>query len=517
MRYRFEDYSLDVNRQELRRGAELVAIEPQVFDLLLLLIRNRDRVVSKEDLVAKVWNGRAISDSTLSSRITIARQAIGDSGEEQRLIRTIARKGIRFVGIVEEQPAGPTALPVSVATQPSIALPDKPSVAVLPFQNLGENREQDHFADGIVDDIITGLSRIKSLFVIARNTSFTYKGRAVDVRQVGRELGVRYVLEGSVRKVGDRIRTSGQLVDAATGTHVWAGRFDRKLNDIFDLQDEIALAVVGAIEPKLRQAEVERVKHKRSDSLDAYELVLQAQSDVYSRDPILAAKALVLLERALALDANYALAYAFAADCHHNIFISGGLDEGHRSAAIRYAEAAMACGQDDALALSFSGIVFAIDKHDRAAAFAAFEAALAVSPSSAITYILGSLAFAIGGEAERAIEWADKGLRLSPFDPWRSTAFIASSLGHYRGGRYADAATAARKAVQSAPHYGMAYVILAAPLVKLGHLEDAKWAAARALELQPVFRCNDHFTAGGYAPALAASMTHALHAAGLPE
>src|SRR5215471_14954803 len=201
-----------------------------------------------------------------------------------------------------------------------LTLPDKPSIAVLPFQNLSGDPEQDYFADGMVDDIITGLSRIKWLFVIARNTTFTYKGRAVDVKLVGRELGVRYVLEGSVRKAGDRVRVTGQLIDAETGAHVWAERYDRKADDIFALQDDITLSVVGAIEPSLRLAEIERVKRKRSDSLDAYDLVLQAQPDVYSRIPERCAKALLVLERALALDPTYALAHAYTAECHHTIF-----------------------------------------------------------------------------------------------------------------------------------------------------------------------------------------------------
>jgi TolB-like protein len=517
MRYSFENYCLDVDRQELRRGAELVAVEPQVFDLLHFLIRNRDRVVSKDDLIANVWNGRAISDSTLSSRITIARQAIGDDGDEQRLIRTTARKGVRFVGPVQEQLEAREALRTGDAPPPPIALPDKPSIAALPFDNLSGDPEQDYFADGMVDDIITGLSRIKWLFVIARNTSFTYKDRAVDVKQVGRELGVRYVLEGSVRKAGDQVRVSAQLIDALTGMHVWAERYDRKFDDIFALQDEMTLSVVGAIEPSLRQAEVERVRRKRSENLDAYDLVLQAQSDVYSRDPEPATRALALLERALAIDPTYALAHAFAADCHHNIFMYGGLQEGHRTASILHAEAAMAHGQDDSLALAFAGFVIGIEKHDRDAAFAAFEAALAVSPSSALTYILGSLILAFAEEAERAIEWADRGLRLSPFDPWRSTAFISCSLGHYHRGRYEESVAAARKAIQCAPGYSMAYVVLAAVLVRLGRLEEAKMAAARALELQPAFRCTRHYAAAGYAPALARSLTEALCAAGLPE
>ncbi|MGA7408685.1 MAG: transcriptional regulator, partial [Pseudolabrys sp.] len=368
-----------------------------------------------------------------------------------------------------------------------------------------------------VEDIITGLSRIKWLFVIARNSTFAYKGRAVDVKQIGRELGVRYVLEGSVRKTADRVRITGQLIDSATGTHLWAERYDRKSDDIFALQDEITLSVVGAIEPSLRLAEIERVKRKRPDSLDAYDLVLQAQHDVYSRMPERSKKALVLLKRALALDPNYALAHAYAAECHHILYLRGGLHEEDRSASIRHAEAAIAHGQDDASALAFAGFTIGMDKHDRAAAFAAFEAALAVSPSSALTYILGSVILAWAGEAERAIEWADCGLRFSPFDLNRASAFISVSLGHFHRGQYEKAATAARKAIQSAPGFSVCYMTLAAPLAKLGRVEEAKAAGARLLELQPVFRIRPFLDGVGCVPALADSLSEQLRAAGLPE
>ena len=198
---------------------------------------------------------------------------------------------------------------------------------------------------------------------------------------------------------------------------MWAERYDRKYDDIFALQDEITLSVVGAIEPSLRLAEAERVKRKRPESLDAYDFLLQAQPDVYTRMPEPSKRALVLLERALALDPTYGLAHGYAAQCHHSIFLRGGLREENRAASIRHAEAAITHGQDDALALSFAGFAIGMDKHDRAAAFAAFEAALAISPSSAVTYIQGSVILAVGGEAEQAIEWAGRGLRLSPFDP----------------------------------------------------------------------------------------------------
>ena len=428
---------------------------------------------------------------------------VADMGEQQ--LKNIERP----VRVYRVYPDGPPS-------SPALSLPERPSVAVLPFQNMSGDPEQEYFADGMVDDIITGLSRIKWLFVIARNSTFTYKGRAIDVKQVGRELGVRYVLEGSVRKSAERVRVTGQLIDTATGAHVWAERYDRKSDDIFALQDEITLSVVGAIEPKLRLAEIERVKRKRSDSLDAYDLVLHAQPDVYSRIPERVTKALLLLERALTLDPSYALAHAYAAECHHTLFLRGGMHEENRTASIRHAEAAMAHGPDDASALAFAGFVIGMDKHDRAAAFAAFEAALAVSPSSALTYILGSVILAWAGEAERAIEWAERGLRLSPFDPYRASAFISSSLGHYQRGQYEEAAAVARKAIQSSPGFSVCHVVLAAPLAKLGRLEEAKAAAARVLELQPAFRCSQQFAGVGSAPALSASLSEALRAAGLP-
>jgi TolB-like protein len=399
----------------------------------------------------------------------------------------------------------------------ALALPDRPSIAVLPFQNLSGDPEQEYFADGMVEDIITGLSRIKWLFVIARNSTFTYRGRAVDVKQIGRELGVRYVLEGSVRKAADRVRITGQLIDSATGTHVWAERYDRKFDDIFALQDEITLSVVGAIEPSLRLAEAERVKRKRPDSLDAYDLVLQAQAGVYTRMPAPSMKALALLARALALDPSYALAHAYAAECHHSIYLRGGLHEESRAASIRHAEAAIEYGQDDALALTFAGFVIGMDKHDRAAAFSAFEAALTISPSSAVTYIQGSVILALSGEAERAIEWAERGLRLSPFDPWRSSAFVGLAFAYFHRARYEDAVAAARKATQISPGFSAPHMLLAASLAKIGQADEAKAAAARVLELQPGFRYSRFLAGAGCTSPLAASLSEAFHAAGLSQ
>jgi adenylate cyclase len=413
----------------------------------------------------------------------------------------------------------PPTTPPGGQTRPTkvLALPDKPSIAVLPFQNMSGDPEQEYFTDGMVEDIITGLSRIKWLFVIARNSTFTYKGRAIDVKQIGRELGVRYVLEGSVRRVTDRIRITGQLIDAVSGAHVWAERYDRKSDDLFALQDEITLSVVGAIEPSLRLAEIERVKRKRPDSLDAYDLVLQAQPDVYSGMPDRATKALPLLERALALNSDYALAHAFAAMCYHNRFLRAGLHEQGRTASIQHAQAALASGQDDALALTFAGFSIGMDANDRNSAFAAFDAALPLSPPSALTYFCGSAILGWGGVAERAIEWAERGIRLSPFDPWRFAAYHALTLGHFHRGHYQEAADSAYKAVQANPGHSISRMLLAASLVKLGRMDEARAAAARVSQLQPTFRYSKQFSGVNCAPALAASLGEALSETGLPE
>jgi TolB-like protein len=259
LQFRFGDHSLDTDRCELRRRGMLVALEPQVFDLLVYLVQNRDRVVSKDDLLEAVWGGRIVSESALTSRITAVRKAIGDDGGAQRFIRILPRKGFRFIGLVEEveRRVTPSDTPVTATegpTRPGLALPEKPSIAVLPFANMSGDPDQQFFADGMVEEIITALSRIRWLFVIARNSSFTYKGRAVDVKEVGRDLNVRYVLEGSVRKAGQRVRISAQLIEAASGAHLWADRFDGSLEDVFELQDKVAINVAGVIEPALQLA-----------------------------------------------------------------------------------------------------------------------------------------------------------------------------------------------------------------------------------------------------------------------
>lgn len=511
----FGPFRLDADAEILFHGSEPIVLGQRAVALLRLLLERTGAPVSKDALIEAAWPGLAIEDSNLTVQIAALRRVLEEKAGGANWIETLPRRGYRYIG--PSIGAGQPLAAANPQTPLPLALPDKPSVAVLPFSNLSGDPEQDYFADGMVEDIIAGLSRIKWLFVVARNSSFTYKATAVDVKRVGRELGVRYLLQASLRKDRNRVRVSAHMIDAETGRHLWTERFDRPLDDIFALQDEIALNVVGAIEPSLRRAEIERVKRKRPGSLDAYDLVLQAQPDVYSGMPAQVTKALVLLERALALDPAYALAHAFAAMCHHCLFLRAGLCEDNRAASIHHARTAILHGQDDALALTFAGFSIGMDGHDHATAFTALDAALAVSPSSAITYILGGVIRGWAGEAERAIAWGEQALRLSPFDPWAWSAYHALTLGHFHRGHYTEATIAAHKAVQLNPAHSISYMLLAASLAKLGRLEDAKAAAARVLELQPVFRYGRQFAGVDCAPPLAASLGDALRAIGLPE
>jgi adenylate cyclase len=399
----------------------------------------------------------------------------------------------------------------------ALSLPDKPSIAVLPFQNMSGDPDQEYFADGMVEDIITALSRFKWLFVIARNSTFTYKGRPVDIRQVGQELGVRYVLEGSVRRVADRVRITAQLIDAETRAHLWAERYDRAVDDIFALQDEITVSTVAAIEPSLRQAEIERAKRKRPDNLDAYDLVLRATPLVDTGMPEGALQAVTLLERALSLEPNYALAHGQLAFCNEILYLRAGRRDDNRTAAIRHAHTAVALGPDDAPALVYAAIAIGLVEHNRSLAQETFEAALAISPSAAWAYSWGSLICGWGGEAERAIEWGERGIRLSPLDPWITAALHGISMGHFLRGRYDDAAAAARRAIRSKPGFSVSHMFLAAALAKLGRADEARAAAERVMQLQPNFSSLGQCSAIGCAPELATPLLEAMRAAGLRE
>jgi adenylate cyclase len=401
---------------------------------------------------------------------------------------------------------------------PALALPDKPSIAVLPFQNMSGDPEQEYFADGMVEEIITALSRIRWLFVIARNSTFTYKGQAVDVKRVGRELGVRYVLEGSVRKGGNRVRITAQLIDATTGAHLWADRFDGLLEDVFKLQDKVAISVAGVIEPTLRQSEIDRARRKRPDSLDAYDLYLRALPDAFASMPEDADKALALLGKAIELEPDFAAAHAIIAFCHEQRYLRGGMQEETRIAALRHARHAIAAGGDDAAALATAGFVIAVAGRDFETALTAFDRSFALSSSLAFALGFSSIVRAWKGDDAIAVEHGNRALRLSPFDPLIYLPYVGLAYAHFAAGRFEEAVAAASLASQSNPRFTVPQILHAAALACLDRSEDAKIVVQRLIELVPGITVATAILSARYVdPKNIAALANALRRAGLPE
>jgi adenylate cyclase len=405
----------------------------------------------------------------------------------------------------------------SAKTRPALPLPHNPSLAVLPFNNMSGDPEQEYFADGMVDDIIAGLARIKWLFVISRNSSFVYKNRPKDVKQIGRELGVRYVTQGSVRKVASRVRIAVQLIDAEKDTHLWVDRYDREITDIFALQDEISVKVIEAIEPNLRNAEIERVRRARTASLEAYDLVLRAQPFALSHIAEEAVVAIPLLTRAIELDPKYASAHARLALCYHSRFSRAGLCEDDRAAAIRHAHAAIASGADDAAALGIAGFVVALDAHDYPMALDAFDRALALSNSNFFALSSSALALSWMGTAEVAIERAHRALRLSPFDPLNFMSYNALAISYLHMRQFDQAHAAAEQSVRLSPRFSVSRALLTAALSQLGRDAEAAEQARQVLDLDPGFSVHRFSVTVDIEPSVFAPIAEAWRKAGLPE
>jgi adenylate cyclase len=372
----------------------------------------------------------------------------------------------------------------------ALPLPDKPSIAVLAFENMSGDPEQEYFADGMVEEIITALSRLRWLFVIARNSSFTYKGRAVDVKQVGRELGVRYVLEGSVRKAANRVRITGQLIDTATGAHLWADRFDGGLEDIFDLQDQVTASVVGAIAPKLEQAEIERAKRKPTGSLDAYDYFLRGMAGFHQWTREANSEALAHFYRAIELDPNFALAYAMAARCYVQRKAGGWTTDRAQEIAetARLARRAAELGKDDALALCTGGFALAWVVSDVEDGAALIDKALLLNSNLAWAWLFSGWVKVWLGEPEVAIERVARAMRLSPQDPHIFSMQTAIACAHFFAGRHAEAWSWAETAVREQPNYGFPTCVAAASAALSGRPAEAEKAMARLRLLMPELR-----------------------------
>jgi adenylate cyclase len=400
--------------------------------------------------------------------------------------------------------------------KPALSLPDKPSIAVLPFQNMSGDSEQDYFADGMVEDIITGLSRIKWIFVIASNSSFVYKNKAIDVRQVGRDLGVRYVLEGGVRKAGGRLRITAQLIEAETGRHLWAEKYDGALEDVFDLQDQITDRVVGIVEPSVRQSEIERSRRKRPENLDAYDFYLRALPYIAAQMPEDIKSAMPLLQEALRLQPDYPIAHALIAWCYELRFARAGLDEDDKTAALRHAQAALASGTDDAIALAVAGFVTFLMGKDHDAALSAIDRALSLNPSCATALYLGAQSNALWGHGEKAVSFANRALRLSPFDPLAFEAHMAFCAVAMLREHYEEAAAHTAKVIEIRPNFSTGYFQRAIALALAGRGAEATLDAKRGLELEPAFQIRV-YNQWGITPALAEKFIEGARMLGLPE
>ena len=486
MQFLFGDHTLDDDLRELRRGQEPVAVEPQVFDLLIYLVQNRDRVVSKDDLIASVWGGRVVSDSTLTSRINAARKAVGDNGSEQKLIRTIARKGLRFVGDVHIRPMGLEAqADMHEPSRPALPLPDRPAIAVLPFVNMSGDPEQEYFSDGISEDIITALSKLRWFFVIARNSSFTYKGKVVHMKQIAEELGVGYVVEGSVRKGGEYVRITAQLNDVATGSHIWAERYDRAIADVFAVQDEITEAIVAAIEPQLYAAENFRAQRKPPDSMDAWDLVMRALSHYWrvTRQDNVVAQA--LLEKATAIDPNYGQALGVLAASQTFSAHMGWAD---MAAVVPIAEraalAAIRADSEDPWAhYALGNVCLFTRRFDDS--LAEFELALQLNPNFSLAQGYYGLALSYCGRCEEADLAARRALRLSPRDPFSAIYCGIAAYSQFVGHHYDEAMRLAREAIRQRVDFVGGHRVLAAAAGMAGQEDAAKAALLELRRAQP--------------------------------
>lgn len=512
----FGPFRLDSETAILFRGADPLPVGRRAVALLRVLLEHAGEPVSKEALIEAAWPGLAVEDSNLTVQIAALRRVLGGQAGGDGWIETLPRRGYRFVGPQVATSSAGTNVKSQIEPGLRPAAVDKPSIAVLPFANMSGDPEQEYFADGMVDEIITGLSRIKWLSVVSRNSSFIYKNKPAAMSEVAGKLGVRYVLEGSVRKSDNRVRITAQLIDAESDAHLWAQQFDRLLENVFALQDEITVCVVGAIEPSLRKAEIERIKRQRPVSFNAYDLLLRSQQLVFAGMPKEAEKAILLLEEALKLEPNYSAAHAYLSWCFHSRFGRGGLREEDRLTAIRHARAAIAFGSDDATALAIAALVLAYDGHETATALKVFDRALELSNCNIFVLCWNAAILAWTGKSRLAIERAQLALRLGPFDPmiWRANHALAVAYFHSR--RYSDAADAARSVIDVNPVYSLPRAFLAAALIRLGRIEEGKAAARTVLE------CDPSFTIGGTAvyaelePDVFRPFAEAWREAGLP-
>jgi len=492
--YRFADSELDTERYELRSQGVLRPVEPQVFDLLRYLVENRDRTVTKDELYKEIWQGRIVSESALSSGIKAARQAVNDTGNDQKIIRTLHGRGFRFVAQVDAGEGDRRA-----REQPSAAA--TPSVAVLPFVNMSGDPEQEYFSDGITEDIIADLSRISGLFVPARNTMFTYKGAAVNLQQMGKELGVRYALEGSVRKAGGRVRIVAQLIDGETGGHLWAERYDRDLTDVFLVQDEITHRIVESLRVRLLPSERTAIAKVPTENVEAYQYYLRGRQFFHrqTKSSLEIAKRMFL--RAIELDPNYARAHAGLADCESELYM-GSYGEVTPERILAASARALELDPDLAEAHASRGLVLsALERHDEAEQ--EFKAAMTLDPNLFEALKFYARACQSQGRFAEAAEYFERACAAAP-DDIRCPVLLAQN---YRDlGRHQEADLALRRSLEKVerdlqrhPEHANAAALGACVLAMLGEAARARDWASLSLSLDPDDLLTQYNTACAYA------------------
>lgn len=491
MKFTFAEHELDLDRRELRRNGGILHVEPQVYDLLVHLLTNRDRVVSKDELLDSIWNGRIVSEAALSSRINAARKAVGDDGDRQALIKTIHRRGFRFIGSVEEQPIPPAdeaaRLPeANPVEEEARHVSPKPSIAVLPFLNLSREPDTDYFSYGLTEDVIRLLARNRWLDVLSRHSAAAYRNRDLDPREIGTALGVRYLVDGSVAKHEHLVRITADLISAETGTHLWSESYDFELADLLKVQRTMAQQVAAVIEPELARLEREAAVRRPPRNLDAWDCYQRGLWNLWGFSKPGLVEADAMFRRAIELDPGFARAHgALAYVILQKSFLSNPAKRpGLLDMALRHGRNAVALDDQDCMNLCVVGRVLCYQR-DHEEAIAYLEQAIAINPSFAQAYFALGLVMVACGQPARAIYYLERATELSPRDPHLAAFHSTRAMAHFSLGELEQAITFARRATRVPNANGMPFATMASAFALMQRSEEAGQAVAKLLEFYP--------------------------------